>query len=444
MGTQHQAHRHRRSAGALVTEKRNVLVLPGGTEIGLEVRNALANRKEVALFSAGAGGSSHAPFAFRVHDVVPDVSDPAWFDELLRVVRLRSIDYIFAAHEDVLLEVARRRDELPAVLVASPTETLEIARSKRLTYEALGDVVRVPRVLDPSDRTLAFPVFVKPDRGAGSRAANPITTAAQLQAALETDEEMLVLEYLPGDELTVDCLSDRERGLVFCGPRFRARIRAGISMDSYPVDAPEVVEMAEAIASRLELWGAWFFQVRQAVDGEWCVLEVGARVGGTMTVSRARGANLPWLSILEWERAPFEVLLNDVSVRTDRALVNRYQTDLEYGTVFVDLDDTLVVDGRVNVDVVRFLYQARNQGKRIVVITRHAGNPEETLRGLRLAELADKVVRLDRQASKVDAIDVVDGILIDDSFGERKAVASALGIPTFDANMIEVLIDDRV
>jgi len=110
----------------------------------------------------------------------------------------------------------------------------------------------------------------------------------------------------------------------------------------------------------------------------------------------------------------------------------------------VDLDDTLVVDGRVNVDVVRFLYQARNQGKRIVVITRHAGNPEETLRGLRLAELADKVVRLDRQASKVDAIDVVDGILIDDSFGERKAVASALGIPTFDANMIEVLIDDRV
>ena len=166
--------------GCFVTEKRNVLVFPGGTEIGLEVRNALANRKEVALFSAGAGGSSHAPFAFRVHDVVPDVSDPAWFDELVRVVRLRSIDYVFATHEDVLLELARRRDDLPAALIASPTKTLEIARSKTLTYEALGDVVRVPRVFDPADSSLAFPVFVKPDRGAGSRAAIPISTVEQL------------------------------------------------------------------------------------------------------------------------------------------------------------------------------------------------------------------------------------------------------------------------
>ena len=103
-----------------------------------------------------------------------------------------------------------------------------------------------------------------------------------------------------------------------------------------------------------------------------------------------------------------------------------------------------MIDGLVNVDVVRFLYQARNQGKRIVVITRHAGVPIETLRALRLAEVADEVVHLDREASKAQAIDTSDAILIDDSFGERMAVARALGIPTFDTNMIEVLIDDRV
>ena len=132
-------------------------------------------------------------------------------------------------------------------------------------------------------------------------------------------------------------------------------------------------------------------------------------------------------------------------MRTDRALVNRYQTDLEYSTVFVDLDDTLVLDGRVNVDVVRFLYQARNQGKRIVVITRHAGDPLETLRACPArrdcpTRSCTWTARRPRRRPSTAA----DAILIDDSFGERKDVAERLGIPTFDTNMIEVLIDDRV
>jgi hypothetical protein len=426
-----------------VTEKRHVLVFPGGTEIGLEVRNALANRKEVALFSAGSAGSSHAPFAYRTHDIVPDVGQPGWFEALQDVIRARRIGYVFATHEDVLLELARRRDELGAVLVAPPTATIEIARSKTATAQRLENLVRMPLLLGADDPALEFPVFVKPDRGAGSRASVVVRTPAELAAMLDTEEHMLVMEYLPGDELTVDCLCDRERGLLYCGPRFRARMRAGISMDSYPVDEPAVVEMAEKIASRLDLWGAWFFQVRRDVAGDWCLLEVGARIGGTMVVSRARGANLPWLSILEAERASFEVLLGDYTVRADRALLTRYATDIEYDTVFVDLDDTLILDGVVNVEVVRFLYQARNAGKRIVVITRHAGDPVETLRAVRLAELPDEIVHLDREVSKSLHIDGARAILIDDSFGERADVARTLGIPTFDANMIDVLIDDR-
>ena len=38
------------------------------------------------------------------------------------------------------------------------------------------------------------------------------------------------MEYLPGRELTVDCFSDRERGVLFARARPRERTRAGISM----------------------------------------------------------------------------------------------------------------------------------------------------------------------------------------------------------------------
>ena len=63
-----------------LTRERNVLVFPGGTEIGLEIRQALVSCKEIRLFSAAAPGSNHAPFAYSVHDEVPDMTDETWFD----------------------------------------------------------------------------------------------------------------------------------------------------------------------------------------------------------------------------------------------------------------------------------------------------------------------------------------------------------------------------
>jgi hypothetical protein len=422
---------------------RNVLVFPGGTEIGLEIRNCLADRKEVQLFSAAAPDSNHAPFAYRFHEVVPPLGDPEWFDALCEVIQHREIDYVFAAHEDVLLELGRRRDELGAVLVASAQETLEIARSKTATYATLQGVVRTPKLLDADDPLLAFPVFVKPDRGAGSRDARVVDSVEDLVRALSVDEQMIVSENLPGEECTVDCLSDRVRGLVYAGPRRRVRTRSGISMDSYNVQDPELDEMARAIDATLHPRGAWFFQARRASSGEWCLLEVGARIGGTMALSRARGANLAWLSILEAEGSEFDVLLGEYDVRIDRALLNRFSTGVRYSTVYVDLDDTLILGDKVNIPVVRFLFQAINAGKRIVLITRHDGDPEETLRRFRLCGVPDEIVHLDRQASKADAIADSDAIFIDDSFGERAEVARGAGIPTFDVSMLEALIDDR-
>ena len=37
----------------------------------------------------------------------------------------------------------------------------------------------------------------------------------------------------------------------------------------------------------------------------------------------------------------------------------------------MDFDDTLIVDGKVNTELIGFLYQARNKGKRIVLLSRH-------------------------------------------------------------------------
>lgn len=117
---------------------------------------------------------------------------------------------------------------------------------------------------------------------------------------LKKDPTLLILDYLPGKEYTIDCFTDRHGVLRFVGPhRERARILNGISVNSFPVKDPVFSNMAEVINKNLKLRGVWFFQVKEAKDGELGLMEIAPRVGGTMGLTRNMGVNLPLLTILD-------------------------------------------------------------------------------------------------------------------------------------------------
>jgi carbamoyl-phosphate synthase large subunit len=421
-----------------------VLVFPGGTEIGLELRRALGDLKEIELFGAGSALDRHGPFAYRHWREAPAVTEPGWVERLNAIIDELEIDLVFPGHDDVLLALAEHRDALHAGVITSPLRTCTITRSKRATYELLDGAVPVPRVLNPEDVD-AFPVFAKPDRSQGSQGAVLVRDADALAAAL-ADGSDLVMEFLPGTEHTVDCFSDREAGVLFARARARERTRAGISMATRTEPQPEHVERyARAIASRLELYGAWFFQLREDRHGEARLLEVAPRVAGTSSLHRVLGVNFPLLAIYEHLRMPVQVTPNDISIRLDRALVNRYAHDLQYTHVYVDLDDTLIVRGEVNSRLVAYLYQCLNAGRRLVLITRHVHDVAETLARHRLSELWDEIIHLqDSLVEKAERIPEHDAILIDDSFRERRVARERLGISTFDSSMLEMLMDDRL
>ena len=124
-------------------------------------------------------------------------------------------------------------------------------------------------------------------------------------------------------------------------------------------------------------------------------------------------------------------------------LWSRFHHDLSFGTVYVDLDDTLVLRGAVHTQLVAFLYQCINAGKTIVLLTKHAGNLEETLERWRIRQLFDRIVHLRAGEEKSDYIEARDAILVDDSFSERKRVHERTGIPTFDCSMLELLLDHK-
>ena len=124
----------------------------------------------------------------------------------------------------------------------------------------------------------------------------------------------------------------------------------------------------------------------------------------------------------------------------DRAFANSYRISLEYDRVYTDFDDTLIRNGKVNLRLITFLYQCLNEGKKIILITRHSGDLEEELIKYRLTSLFDEIIHLNRTEQKSDFIDKTGAILIDDSYGERKEVNEKLGIPVFDVPMTECLM----
>lgn len=421
-----------------------VLIFPGGTEIGMEIRQALALCKEVTLFSAGAPVSNHAPYVFARHFNIPSVHENGWVECLQRLITEQRITHIFPAHDDALLALANEAHQLAAKVVTSPLETCRITRSKIWTLNRLKSIVPVPELWASSEQVTKFPVFLKPDRGQGAQRTSLARNAEELRASLIEDGDRIILEHLPGPEYTVDCFSDRERGLLYACGRQRRRIKSGIAMDSICCDDKRFFKLAAQINAALELHGAWFYQVKEDKKRELKLLEVAPRIGGTSGLSRARGVNLPLLSLYEAERTPVNITAGNYDVEIDRSLVNRYRHNLVYSALYVDFDDTLIVRGRINVELVKLLYQALNRGVRLVLLTRHDGDIDSQLKRYRLSGLFDEVVHLRRQQSKADYIQEKQSIFIDDSFAERKTVHERVGIPVFDTSMIEVLFDERI
>jgi hypothetical protein len=286
-----------------------------------------------------------------------------------------------------------------------------------------------------------YPVLIKPDKGQGSQGVRRIDSAAQLEAALSSNDDLIICEYLPGDEYTVDCFSSAKRGLLFAGARIRNRMRNGISVNTKTVNLPEVWPVAQAIQDEFNFRGAWFFQLKRDQKGHLAVLEVAPRIAGAMAAHRVTGINFPLLSLMDADGIDVRIEPNPGAVEMDRCLHSRYRHGIRFRTLYIDLDDSLLCDGQVNLDLVKLIFACVNRKQRVVLLTRHTEDLLATLSSRRLAALFDEIIHITDGSPKSKFISDPNAVFIDDSFSERLEVARNCGIPTFDLSMIEVLCE---
>ncbi len=422
----------------------NVLVFPCGSEIGLEIHAALRHAKDICLHGASSV-SDHGEFVYaRYRQIAAQAGSAELVPQLNALIDAWDIDLVVPAHDSVIPVLADNQQQLHAPAMVPDPAIAAICRNKNRTYARLQHLGIVPRGVEPG--TANYPIFAKPAVGQGSQGAERVDDEARHRQLAGSGVEYVFSEYLPGTEYTVDCISGADGTLLHAAARVRGRVKSGISVRTEPVAAdPGLEAMARAIAAELRLKGAWFFQARRDRHGVPKLLEVAPRIAGSMALNRMRGINYPLLGIYAYLGKPFSVLPQHYPLVMDRALGNRWRAQLAYERVYLDLDDTLLVRGTPEPQVMALLYQWSAHGIPVVLVTRHASAPEQTLARHRIcADLFERIVHLRDGSPKSGVIPPGEAaIFIDDAYRERADVASTRGIPVFDVDALEQLRELR-
>lgn len=424
--------------------KTNVLIFGGGSYNALQVYFSL---KDTVCYHPilASGVDNHSTFVSC--DAVIDLpydSDPRFIDALNRCIAERDIRFVIPTHDTGALRLMEHEDEINAVVVCSSLETTRICRYKSLTYEKLAGLDFVPRTYRMEDEQIEFPIFAKDDAGQGGRNAFRIADRAALDC-LPVGISYVLCEYLPGEEITVDCFTDRHGELRFVQPRSRARLLNGISARAEIIPlTEEIQEMAEAISRRISFRGYWFMQCKKDLRGRYKLMEISTRFAGSFGITRNLDVNLPLMALADFSDMDVAFCPNPCKIVGDKAYIDRYRIDYAYDRVYIDFDDTLVFDRkRYNTEAMRFLYQCLNQEKRLVLITKHAYDLRQTAAALRFdLGLFDEIIEVPPEQMKYEYMDnTVPSIFIDNAFAERMQVKEKLGMPAFDISNIEALID---
>ncbi|MGD9874719.1 MAG: ATP-grasp domain-containing protein [Kiritimatiellia bacterium] len=421
--------------------KIRILVFPCGSENALEIHQALRYSVHVELFGASSVEDCGRYVFERYYGELPNIKEKSFDEVFQRLIRDLGIEVVFATHDTVHEYLSSRASQMGFFLVNGDEEAAAIARRKSATYRMFSDCCWVPRVFGALKDADSWPVVVKPDFGQGGQNIVLAHGPDEARMAMEGMSEPVVVEHLPGMEITVDCFTDRNRKLVWIGPRTRDRVRAGITMRSRFLDPdPEIDAIAQKINERLKLRGPWFFQLKKDGRNAWKLLEISCRVAGSMVSQRARGINLPLMAVQDYLGRSLIVLSEPRIRMIERHIKTRAVLEFQYDTVYVDLDDTLVVNGYASPIMVAFLYQSVNEGKKVVLITRHEANVEETLRNAKIPKtIFNEIIHLRNGESKAEHVRPA-SIFIDNHFPERHAVFVRQNIPVFDADAVEFFI----
>ena len=306
-----------------------ILITGAGGAAAISVWKSLGAEHELHMADMDplAAGLYLVPEAQRL--IIPRGDDPQLVEALHDACTARSIEMLLPTVDAELFPLAMARGRFEAMgvtLPISPAECLRLCRDKQLLLDRVRGEVPVPTyeplTQEAADRVDSYPRFVKPRLGAGSRGVAKIVRREDLEKQPK-DGSVLLQEYLPGEEFSVDVYVRRDGVVVGAVPRERMKVDSGIAVASRTVNVPEVIQSAIRTAEVIGIRGVANVQFKRAADGVFKLLEVNPRFPGTLPLTAAAGVDMPRLMVDEAMGRP----LPDQLMPFTELMVVRYWTE---------------------------------------------------------------------------------------------------------------------
>ena len=312
-----------------------VMITGAGAPGAPGVIKSLRDNGERSIRVVGADASGEA-VGFQLADVgcqIPKADAPDFVSKLLKIAGEEKVDVILpmVTRELELFSLNKDRFQNEGIIVSvSDITPLKIANNKGKLLAYMKDKgLSVPHyaIVNSKEEFVeaAFelgypdkPICFKPLDSNGSRGfriidskinrykllfeMKPTSTYITLNEIIsifdesETFSPLVLMEYLPGNEYSVDLLVDHGRPL-YTIPRRRDKMSAGITIKGEIVKEDDVINYCNDIVQSLKLHGNIGIQVKRDQNDTPFILEINPRIQGSIVHCTGAGVNLPYYAV---------------------------------------------------------------------------------------------------------------------------------------------------
>jgi carbamoyl-phosphate synthase large subunit len=287
--------------------------------------------REVRIVGVDANSDAYGFALVDESYTVPHGDDDGYIPRMAEIARGEDVDVVLPLTTAELGPLAAERDAFDATVMVSEQDALDVANDKAALYDFLTEEEfdAAPEFYHVQTRTdflhavetLGYPeqpVCFKPpvasgmrgfrvldargdglDRLLGEKPDAAVTTLEEVLPVLASADsfpELAVMEYLPGQEYSVDVVATGD-DVVTAIPRSRSRTRAGITFEGTVEHKSKLIEAASEIARALGLEYNVNLQFKYDGEGAPKLIEINPRVAGTIVMCVGAGANLPAMGV---------------------------------------------------------------------------------------------------------------------------------------------------
>ncbi len=318
----------------------NVLVTaagcPGFITICKSLRSIKSIQKDLIIHACDANSKSLGlNFADKTF-LVPFGDSPEYISVMREYCKANKIDFIIPASDTELIPLSTNKKDFESFnckILVSGLDSLEIILDKSSLYSYCAKSLSLKNIVPAYETCNNLDSFknsyknlssygtlcVKPAKSNGSRGfrvIKPLDTVHSffyekpssrnityenlcevLSESRNSFPDLLLMEYMPGEEFSVDCVKFDSK--FYCVTRRRDIIKDGICSTGTAIKKPELIEICRELYESLNLSHNVNIQFRYDSSGNPKLLEINPRVAGSMELCRGAGINFIQLSLEE-------------------------------------------------------------------------------------------------------------------------------------------------